>query len=1112
MIDLWCGRAHRLWRPMVARIQASYDAGGRVLVLVPEQYTLQAERDLMRDMGVRGFFRLDVLSPTRLQFRVLDALGADARVPIDERGRAITVARALQQVKDQLRYYHSAVQRAGLIRQMSDLLSTLKALSLQPQALLEAARAQGEAGSAQKLHDTALVLAAYEALLAGQYADQEDIHRDVLLRLEKGRLFQDAEIFVYGFDTLTEPLTQTLLTLGAQARGLLLTMVSDRLEAPDGEAFLSVQHRVTGLRDRLRAAGLTCRFQWLQPEALEAPDEIKHLERHLMAREPRPFPGPVAALRVYAAPTPYQEAQHLAGQVLACLKAGTPAEDIAVLCCDLPFYGGVIASAFSDWGVPCYLADKTPLLAHRIVRHLLAALRCASEGWREEDAADLIKAGFTDLSAEESWRLENYALAYGVRGRRWLSPFEKGDASLRDRMELLRQRLVAPVERLHGRLVQAQSAAASLQAALDYLEEGGVQEKAARLEQHLMARHLPKEAMQLRQVLGKLAEVFDQMAALMAGERIALKHFAPWLEAALSQTDIGSLPPEQGRVQVGQLGNLLLHHPRVVFLLGLNDGALSAGDEGLFTRQETEQAEKGLKLSLGPSPEEKDQLAKLDLWKALCAPGEKLYLSYALANEEGGALRPLSELSLIRRLFPLLVEEGGALADGAGSQATLPLSPGPAMDAIAARLRQGSLDGIWQDAWAWLCHDAAWRDRAALLCGAPAGEVPKPRISPNLAAAIFDTGSVSVSRLENFAECPYRHFVQYGLRAIQQPQWQVQPEDTGSFYHAAMERFVRLAIADEDWPQVSRDKSDRLMAESMAPLVQAWQTLPFLDTARQRKASLGYQQLLRRMAWTLTQGACHSAFRPAGTEMRFGPGAPIPAVMLPLQYGGQVALHGIIDRVDRYLGEQGEYLRIIDYKSGHSSFSPAKVWEGTQLQLLIYLGAALAADPGAKPAGAFYQWLGDPVITTEAPEKVEAAIFGKLRLSGLALKDKQVVELMDSGDNLSLKPLFTKAGEAGKGKPLVTLEEFEALRSHGLHKAASLAQRIAGGDTARTPLFENARKGPCAYCRYGGICRIDPLDAQASRRRLRPMSLEALLAGARDEGGNSTGNSGRAGV
>lgn len=1093
MIDIWCARPHRLWAPMVREVGDAYQAGGRVTLLVPEQYTLQAERDLMNDLRLPGFFRLEVLSPSRLSYRVFEAYGADERVRIDERGKAVTLARALQRTGKQLSFYKGALERPGFIKRMGDLLATVKTLGLTPDRLIAAQQQAGDGPLGSKLTDAGHILAAYEALMAGRFADQQDIHREMLSRLGEGGMFRGSHVFVYGFDVLTEDMVLTLAAIGEQAERLLVTLVSDKAQAEDGDAFEPVRRSALGLMDALKARGLPHAFRWLPEQALDAPAEIRHLEKYLLGISEPPLKGIPQAIRVYAAPTPHQEVQHAARQILLAIRRGILPGDIVVLCGSLPLYQGLITSGFDSWGIPCYVADKQPLTAHRMVRCLLAALRCAADGWRTEDALDLIKSGFTGLTRQEGWVLEKYALQYGIRGRKWLAPFARGGEEERALAEPMRQRLVEPVEALHQALVDAQTTAQSLDAALHYLEAIQVREQAQLLDEALMQQGLYKQAAQLRQVWDQVAEVFAQMGALMDEDRIPLTRFATWLEAGLAEQEISGLPPDGGHVQVGQLGNLLPHRPRVVLVIGLNDGVLSAPDDKLLTPQETQAAEELYGAHFGLDAHSREQLAALDLLKALSAPREALYLSYALANEEGGAMHPLPQLRALSRLFPLLVEEGGALAGRAGDPAALPLAPGPALEALAYRLRDGEMEPLWAEAWDWMSADAAWQDKARALAASANGITPQAGIGPQGEGGLFDTRSASVSRLEQFAACPFQHFVAHGLRPQQREEWQVEPVDTGSFYHEAMDRFTRLAAQHPEWPQMAREDAEALMTQAVEPITRQWAEKPFHDTARLRKVSQGYVQVARRMAWTMTQGAQASRFRPEGAELRFGQGGHLPPILLQLADGSLVELHGVIDRLDRYTGQEGDYLRVVDYKSGGMRLMPEKLFTGAQMQLMIYLQAALDAYPGSEPAGAFYQRLDDPLADTQDPQQAQAEVLKALRLSGLVLKDVQVVSLMDGAEGRTLGQMFTKEGNPGKGKPLLTEEEMRTLAAHAKDRAAEFSGRIRQGEITRAPAIYADGAKACDYCRYQGICRMDWQDRPRARRIPR-MTLEELMA------------------
>ncbi len=1092
MLSVIAGRTGRLWAPLSERLRAAYAAGGDCAVIVPEQYTLQAERDLIADLGVPGFFRLEVLSPSRLMQRVRDRLGADARVGIDERGRNMTVARALVLSGSKLRYYRSAAGKPGLVTKMAPLISAFKEAGITPAALLEKAEGIGETALESKLRDVAAVYGTYEALLEGQFADREDLLEDMLSRIAKGRPFAGADVFIYGFDQLSESLCRLAACLAAQAGSVCVALVAQGEQEEDGEAFARVRQGLQRLKETMEDQKLPVDIRWLPAERLRAPDEVAHIEKYLLRPNAPPFGGPVTALRLFAAQTPHAEVRFAAREALAAIRRGTSPGDIAVLCGNLGRYSGLIASVFEEYRVPFYISDKTPVSSHAVVRCLLAALRCAAEGWRREDVLDMAKSGFMPLAVEEGWRIENYALKYGISGRRWLDPFERGEPGEREEAEALRQRLTAPALQLQRRLAAARNPGDSLRAVIGFLDDTGAYSRIVRLEGELLAAGMPVEAARTRQVWKRLVGMLEQMHALMDDERIPIRYFGGWLEAGLAGDEIASLPPVSECVQCGEIGRLMVHSPRVALVLGLNDGLFAEGAEELLTQEEMQATEQLFEVRMEVTPRAREEAALLDLWKALCAPSERLCLSYSLANEEGGALRPLSWLNRVRDLLPGLREEGGAAG---GTQDPFPSAPAPALDAIAPLLREGRLPDPWRDAWAWLCADPDWAPLAERLARAAGREGEARSVGKSVASGLFDTRVVSVSRLEKYAQCPFSHFVEYGLRPQRRREWAVEPSDAGLLLHEAMERFTRSADRIGRWPHISRAECDAAMDEAFRPLTQGWEALPFADTARARNASQGYLRLLRRMAWTLTCGARSSFFRPDSSEARFGEPGGLPPVVLTPGDGSGAAVRGAIDRIDRCGGEEGSYLRVIDYKSSAQHLDPARIWWGLQLQLLIYLKAAADAAPGAQPAGAFYQHLADPVARTEDPEKAEEKIARELRLSGFALSDPKVVRLMDfSEPPYSIVPLFGADGKPLKNKPLCSAEEIGLLLRHAVRAASGIARSIRGGLIPRSPVVDRYGRRPCDYCEYAGICRRDPLGGGAGERALPSMSLEALLS------------------
>ena len=1093
-VTILAGRTRRLWQPLLQQLRIAHELGGRCLLIVPEHYTWQAERALIRDLGANGLLTAEVLSPSRLVQRVRDRAGAGPRVPIDDLGRSMTVMRALEKTRGDLWYYYSAASFPGFSPKLARVISALKEAGIAPEILRDSIAAWPEGALQSKLHDTLTVFGAYQDLLSGQFADAEDQTRDVEERLKTSGLFRGHHVFVYGFDMFTAKLCSLIASLAPQAAQTLVTIVSDRAQAPDGEAFAPVRDSTRRLMDALTLAVVEPNFVWAQDDPVNAPPDILHMERHALDPLRPIYAQPVHAVRLYAAPSPYGEVRNAAESIVTAIRSGIPPSRIIVLCGNFPRYAGLITSVFRDFGIPAYTAEKHPLTGHGLIRAVLSALRCISDNWRREDVLDYLKSGFSALANRDIWTLEQYANAYGIGGNRWRNPFDRGPEEVRQQAETLRLQLVTPLLAMHRALVQSRTATASIQAVLDFLHTTQADTRILKLERDLLANGMPEQAVRTRQVWAKLCAMFEQMYALMDDARIPIGKFADWLEAGLAAEEVSALPATAECVQCGEIGRLIPDEPAVLVLMGLNDGILSGAQEELLNDREVTQAEQQLDTTLGLHGKLKEQMALLDFWKAVSAPTDKLFLSYTLKDEEGNVLRPLGNVAAIKAMLPRLIEEGGALAPE--ESAVAPLAAAPALDAIAGFLQDGHMPPHWQDAWAHLCHDAEWRPYAEQVYIAAGGEPPPARIPAQLAQNLYAGSTTSVSRLETFAWCPFKHYVTYGLQPLPQLEWQVLPSDKGLFYHDVLERFIREAKRLNGWPDVSQEVISALVEELTAPVLGERKGTPFHDNARTAYTVRAMTDVVQRIAWLITKGAQGSAFRPEMAEVRFGfpvPGS-LPPVQLMLKDGGTLDVHGLIDRIDLYAGPEGRYLRVIDYKSGNQMLKGERVLGGQQLQLLMYLEAALQMDARYAAAGAFYQHLTDPIIRGEEDAaKAEKAVEKDLRLKGIALEDQRVHSLMeDPARPLTLRTRYKQNGEPYAGDPLFSAEEIKAFGSFARSKAAFLADDMREGAVHRSPAMDRNGRGPCDYCEFAGICRRDAMDGMRDARVMTPLSLHNL--------------------
>lgn len=1089
MISILTSRSGDLWSLAAQRLKSSYESGREVVLLVPDQATLQAERDALQALQVAGFFRLQVLSPSRLSSYVFDRAGRDARSLIDERGQALTMARVLEDSQQQLAWYGSARAKPGFTQLLVQAIKELKGAGLSPQDVLDHVNAEGQDNP--RLRDLALLYAAYEQALEGQLADREDREQEMLRRLEASTLFAGADLIVHGFDLFTPPLIRLITALCKRTASCLITLVTDRLTAPDGAAFMPVQQSLVYLTRALQEEGLAWEQQVVEAGPGSQPAALQHLQQQLLRPQQLPFASFPEGLFLYAAKTPHEEIRWVAQRIHAQLRRGDDPAGIAVYLAQ-DSYAALLPGVFSAYGLPHHLARKEPLLDQALVRCLLDALRCIqAAAWRPLDVFSYLKSPYSPLAPEMAWQLENYARAYGIRGRRWTQPFTRGKEEDLPALEALRLAAISPIDRLRQGLVQARSTAASIQAVLDFLSELGAQDRVLALEERYQQLGLMEEAQRACQVWDQLMGLFEQMEQLLGQQRVPLGRFAQWLEAGLSMSSLSALPPLKHSVQAGALGQLMLRRPHSVYILGLNAGALSAADEGLLGDKDREQLQEGLHTQLNLPLADKERMRLLDLWKAVAGAGSSLHLSYALSDDLGAALSPLMEIHRIKKLFPQLVEEGGPLAQ---LREPWPATPRVALEEAAALLATGQMSPPFLAAWDYLKKHPDWAAQAAGIQAALVGDAPDKRLAPGLADKLYPAGSMSVSRLETFAGCPFKHFVDYGLRPEERKEWAVQAVDLGSFCHAAMDGFSKKLQAEPDLAPQSREDSDRLMNQVLEGLTAGWEEAPWADTRRAQHRAQGVKDICRRMAWSLAENAAHSAFQTASSELNFGLGEGLPALAIQLTDGRVLRLRGTIDRLDTaVLDNQLQYLRIVDYKTGYAQLQGGELEAGVQLQLLLYLKAALSHMQGLLPAGAFYQRLADPLVKAQDEQKAQIEVRKKLRLAGIMLQEPLVVRGLDQGQPpLSLADYIKKDGSLVDSDSLLSHEQLNALMELAVRRAGELASQIFSGLISRTPLIRAGGRAECDYCMYQGICRLDKLSQEPLRRRSRKIKVKEL--------------------
>ena len=1075
-----------VWQLVLRAAEESRKAGRRLILYVPEQYTLQAERDLILGLNLPGLLEIQVVSPRKLRQQVREQAGTGVKHPLNEMGRAMAVHRVMTEKEEELEYYRGMTDLPGAVKRVGQALDELRESEITEEELEEYANGASSGAAQAKFGDLIRIRKGYTELITEQFDDEKTAWTDTVNRLERSGMWDGADLAVYGFDTVRPDLRELIARLCGRVNSTTVFLVMDEENAPDGRIFAQQRESVRLLGIALEERGFLT--EEIRPKGKRegCAGPLAWLDRNLFALNPEPMAGdPGDALTLYAGSTPWDETEMIASTLHRWHAEGIPWSEMAIALPSGASAAGMLRAGLKINGIPCVWQQKERAADHPVCRMLLAALSCISDGYRTGQVITIARSGFCVLSEEEGLLLEDYAKAHGVDGKRWLRPFTAGENAAE--AEALRLRLVSPMENLRNALKEARNALASAEAVVDFLEEEQVWERLQEEEETLLQHEMYREAVVNRQVWKLLTDLLEQMWMLLGTRRAAIRDMKQMLECALTPATLAALPEQESGVAVGEAGHLLAGGIDALILPRAQDGMLTAPESGWLSDTERRKLEESTGKTIGISREMGCLIRKYDFYRTLTLPRKKLMISWSLRAEDGGALQPDGLITQLKELFPDLREKGGIQET---ERKTEPVTPRAALDGLGRQLKDvkggtaRDLPPDWKTALITLLHSGQHGRTARQMLTEilPAEELRK--LESGTARRLFMTDRLSVSRLEQFASCPYRHFIDYGLRPVKQEDFTFENSDAGTFFHAALEQYVKRAGKDEKWPYFTPEQVEDYMDAICAELTEEWNDSPLREDAVGEWTGEGYLRRAHRAAQVITRFAMNSEFRTIATEQTFGVPDGLPPIEITLADGSRASIRGTIDRIDTWENGEGIWLRIVDYKSREKKLDPGRMDTGEQLQLMIYLKAASDFMPRARLAGAMYFPVVDREVETavDDPAQIESDRLSDVRMKGLVTAREEVVRAMDRDITpYSLDKVFNKDGTVSKHAPWAVEEEtLRALMNAAVEKAGELCGRMRDGEIEASP-GEDSAGSVCRYCEYRAICRAGTGKGQAPR-------------------------------
>lgn len=1092
---------------------AGDSSSNKLILLVPEQYTLKAEQELIGFLKVPGIMRVEVLSLTRLGERVLNEAGGAARSLLNEQGKNMVLRKIIDENSSQLQVYRKAAYQEGFVRQLSELLAEWKQYDLTPSDLKECSHDLHEdIVLRNKLQDSVLLFEGFNRFLKDRYLDLEDRELLIIERIIAAPFLKGARIWLDGLHVFTPLRLLMLEKLAEVATEVTITFTLDpNLDSRDRDLFDFPSGFYRRIREIARQLDLDQEVITLDSRkviSFRKPDLV-HLEKELYAFPARIYSYNPEHIQLFAATNTYSEVENLAADILYKVREkGLRWRDIAVVCGDMDRYAHIIKRTFPRYGIPCFVDSKRDIMGHPLVEFILALMDIVQNGYRYQDVFRCLKTGLMGLDADQIELLENHVIRYGIRGQCWKQPFSNrndGDIENLEQIESIRGYLVSTLEDLENSIKGQQPYAHFTKALLTFLEKMNIQQKLAQWIIKLQDSGHYEPVYESAQIWNIVVEIFEQMTEILGDQRGTLKEYNQVLRAGFASYEIGIIPTTLDQVLVGNVQRSRIGTVEVLYVIGVNDGVLpSPGTPpGLFLEEE-----KNRLLQNGLRWENTKQYAineeRFLLYSLLGKAKNYLYFSFSLADEEGRSLRPSLLIDRIRRLFPhlrptsdIIMDQGQQLQRVAVPESTFQIM----VEQIRRQLDGQGIEGFWWDVYKWYVNHPAWNSSLQMIQQAffHSNQVYRNSQVNRLFGKPLRT---SVSRLEQYSACPFAHFIRYGLKPVDRKQFSIEMPDIGDLFHQCLLEFsCRLDDQQLDWHSLDEEKSYRLADQVMEELVQQYGDGVFTSTYHYRYLSNRLKRINRRAVWTVAGHLQKGNFTPWGYEVWFGSGGSFPPIQIELADGSRMLLEGRVDRIDVLDQEDTRYIKIIDYKTGGREFVLSDIYYGLTLQLVLYMSAVL--DSGGdnlrqvKPAGIFYFKIDDPLIQTDqmVAQVVQDKLRRQFRMKGLVLKDVNIIRSMDielQGNSDVIPVSINKDQQLGKNSSVMDENEWNQLITHVKAKAQSVGKEIINGNISINP-FKKEKEKACDYCRFSAICQFDPRFKDNNYRILKKINDQEIM-------------------
>lgn len=1133
--------------------------GAPIYLIVPDQMSYQAEYMLTNNYDIRGIIRAQVMTFKRLAWYILQETGGIAKEQIDKIGYRMLIRRLLAENKDQFTLFRQAADKRGFTEEVEQLIKEFSQYNIDSTVLNEAITKLEQTSAPNtliaKTKDLQIILDKLEEVLGDSYVDSDGFYPILIEQLQNSQKLKEAHIYIDGFTAFTVREFEIVKQLLALAKRVTVVLPFEDVNDKDDDQ--AVFYRSAVMYDKLIQEAHNFQIE-IEPRIhLENcyryhNYDLQHVEEQFHESIPKTAQAD-GYVQIIEGANRRAEIHAIAREICRIVQEeGVRYRDIGIMYRQADIYDPLIETIFAQYDLPVFTNEKKPMLHHPLIEFSRSILEVMTSNWQYEPVFRSVKTDLlfplnSDLKEmrEKADLFENFVIAQGIYGYRWfedarwfykkyrgLEFFSKHQTDEELKMQQLidemKEIIKTPLEKLQAALSKAETGRDIAMALYNCIDELQVYDKLQVLKDTELEEHELHGASEHDQAWNRWINVLDQFVIMFGDQKLTIEEAAQILDEGYDTLKFSKIPPSVDEITVATVEFSRFDNKKVVFVIGVNDGVypMRMDYEGLIT-----DVERGwfadIDTELSPTSKHRLLQEAFLIYRAFSSPSDRLYVTYASADEESKALLPSLYINRLHKLFEVngikTLPHKRVLIDPAEelnpkNVLSYLQHPRTSLAFLIMQLRQAEYSQNLAPEWLALkvFYEQAddWKHVLQTVMRPLEKKNVAEKLTQDITEELYGTElTSSVSRIEKFYRCPFSHFTTYGLRLEERAVYRLENFAMGDLFHEAL-KWITLETKrlNLQWNRLTRTQCSQLARQAVEQIVPVFSHQILLSSARYRYIQRKLIRIVERTMIALSQHAKLSFFKPIAIEAAFGPNEQLPPLEINLNNGRKMHLRGRIDRIDSAEIGNKSYLRVVDYKSSSRDLDLNEVYHGLSLQLLTYLDVALEnasnwLDRDADAAGVLYVHVHNPILKIEQElddMTLELERMKKYRMRGLLTENSESLIAMDEelelGGSSKIVPVYLK--KDGTASPsmsrIVSPDEMKEIKQYVRLKHQAAGNGILNGETAIRP-YRLKGKTACDFCSFKSVCQFDPTDNEQHYYQLQADKPVNIVSKIREE-------------